>query len=83
MTATIANTNPTLDYKLLEKEWFSLSSPQQKSDFWERMNETFRLAPKSEISDFFNQLYLDTKNSSERLYLAKERAKIAGYTVNQ
>jgi hypothetical protein len=81
MTATVVNTNYTLDYKLLEKEWFSLSSPQQKADFWERMNDVFKLAPKSEIADFFNQLYLDTKNSTERLQLAKERAKLAGYII--
>jgi hypothetical protein len=77
MTAT---TNiQILDYQLLEKEWFSLTTQHQKSEFWERMNLVFATSTNAEIVNFFNQLKLDIKASNERLELAKERAILAGF----
>jgi hypothetical protein len=77
MTAT---TNiQILDYQLLEKEWFSLTTQQQKSEFWERMNIVFATSTNADIAIFFDKLKLDVKASNERLELAKQRAILAGF----
>lgn len=72
-----------LDFETLEKEWFSLSSIQEKKAFWDQMHALLANAEKSQIIRFFDQLNQSVSDVSDRLELAKKRAALVGFIPGQ
>jgi hypothetical protein len=71
-----------LNYVALEKEWLSLSSPEEKSLFWNRMRLLFAELDEGQIERFFVQLQKNADEISVRLELAQKRAEMAGFQSN-
>ena len=75
----IASKTTTVNYSALEKEWLSLSSPEEKSEFWERMKLLFATLDAEQINRFFEQLQKDAEDITLRLELASKQAEIFGF----
>ena len=78
----IAQTSASVNYATLEKEWLSLSSPEEKSDFWKRMNLLFADLEAEQINQFFEQLQKSADDIALRLELAKKRAETFGFKAD-
>ena len=78
----IAPTTTTLNYAALENEWLSLSSPEEKSDFWKRMKLLFADLDAGQIAHFFEQLQKSADDTTGRLELAVKRAEMLGFMPN-
>jgi hypothetical protein len=72
----------SVNYAALEKEWLSLASPEEKSDFWERMRLLFADLNSEEIGLFFEQLQKSAVDITLRLELAAKRAEMAGFKLS-
>lgn len=78
----IAQTSASVNYAALEKEWLALSSPEEKSDFWKRMNLLLADLEAEQINHFFEQLQKSADDITLRLELATKRAEAFGFKSN-
>ena len=78
----IAHTSASVNFATLEKEWLSLSSPEEKSDFWKKMKLLFADLEVEQINQFFEQLQKSADDITLRLELATKRAETFGFKSN-
>ena len=78
----IGPTATTVNYSALEKEWLSLSSSDEKSDFWKRMKLLFADLDAEQVGRFFEQLQKSAEDVTLRLELATKRAEMFGFKSN-
>jgi hypothetical protein len=78
----IAHTTSSVNYAALEKEWLSLSSPEEKFDFWKRMKLLFADLDPEQVNYFFEQLQKSANDITLRLELATKRAEMFGFKPN-
>lgn len=79
----IAQTTSPINYTALEKEWLSLSSPEEKADFWKRMKLLFSAMDTEQINSFFEQLYKSANDATLQLELAVKRAETFGFKAER
>ncbi len=76
---TVTDISTFLDFEMLQTEWNSLTSAQEKKLFWQRMKKTLANSDRTQVEHFFEQLNLSANNVSDSLESALTRARAAGF----
>lgn len=75
----IADATKSVNYVALEKEWLSLTSLEEKYEYWNRMKILFSKLDTEQINSFFEQLQNCAGDITKRLELAEKKAEMCGF----